>query len=125
MATNINNFHHGALPYFNIKDGAVVCATITGAADVNANGYTVTDGQWLKAVTKVSEGIMRVQLDRTMTGYLYGFSQCNLATTICAGCTAQSLTASGGSTFDFTFYVSGSVTDPDSSVIGIQLILRA
>ena len=125
MATNLNNIHHGAFGYLNQFDGELICARITGAADVNANGYTINDGQWLYSAVKPSEGVLRLKFDRNFTGYVYGFNQCSLLTHVCHGCTAQSLTAAGGSTFDFTFSASGSVSDPDSGVIGIWLVAKA
>lgn len=125
MATVFENYHHGGSLASNHPTAINIYGRVTGAADVNADGYTIQSGRWIKSVTKASEGVMRVTLDRNVTGYVTAWATSSVATMVPCGCTAQSLTAAGGSTFDFTFKVSNSAADPDAAVIGFCITVEA
>jgi hypothetical protein len=93
----------------------------TGAADVQANGYTLNDGaQYVASVARTAEGIARITLRDTYHRFL-GASVVPSIARIPA-ISAQAPQAAGGATVDITFFNdAGAASDPDSAVLYIVL----
>jgi len=92
---------------------------VTGAADVNANGYTVDrGGGYVATVARGGEGVMNVTLRDPWPALLMCAVTISKADTV-PSLSAESVAAS--KTFSVTFTTAGSAADPDSAVIRLLL----
>jgi hypothetical protein len=64
------NYPNGGRVYCNRAEPVNVDFCLTGAADVNANGYTVTDsGGIVSAAAKTAEGDLKITLREPLRGF--------------------------------------------------------
>lgn len=128
MASNgLLNCHQ---PYSNRMQVVMVHGTITGAADVEASGYTVT-GPWTTSATRTAEGLVTVKLNRKFNSILQVIPTIQSSTlgdqlNVYHRTAVTSATASGGATFGLQFVAAddNADTDPDSTTIEFTVIVK-
>jgi hypothetical protein len=106
------------------KAGEVVhTVKITAAADVNANGYTVTDdpANVVASVAKSAEGIAVVTLNQAWVGLSNAIATLSIDDHTV---TLDAEDVDGAKTLTMTFRTGGSDADPDGAVIRLTLFLR-
>lgn len=114
----------GGKMYCNRPQPFTVVAKITAASDVEASGYTVTEGKdYVSAVTRTAEGKAKIALRQSFPRFDgFDLTTDELAST----CTLENDSSSSGSDphLDVRFQSIGTTpadTDPDSAVMIFRL----
>jgi len=99
-------------------------AKVTGAADVQADGYTVNSGSgYISTVTRTAEGEFKCNLADSYAAFLGGNVLIGKDDSV-ARFTAEDVDSATAPYVQFEVFSAGSAADPDSAVMYIELILR-
>lgn len=116
-------FPNSGRMYCNEYFPVAIFGKITAAADVAANGYTVTEGgEFITSVTRTAEGVARILLSDTYNQLLSVQAILSLDD-YTVHYTAEDV---DGSTpyIDLTFRTGAADTDPDSAIIFLAIHLK-
>ena len=116
------NFHR---PSLTTEPGVVtVFCRFTGAADVQANGYTLNDGSaFVTSITRQAEGEFRVLLSNNYSALLGAYCIANVADTI-FHIESEDVDSATTPYVDIIAVTAGSATDPDSDTVYVTLFLK-
>lgn len=114
--------------YSNVRDEVNFYFKATGAADVDASGYTLNWGEGVTSVTKNAEGEVLVTLARTYPSGSLRYANLVLSDTaigVASFTVVKSVDedASGGAQIVFTVN-NGSDVDPDSTVLYGHIVFQ-
>ena len=126
MAINLENL--GASVSTNAAGGVVVGVRFTGAADVDADGFTVNAGNWITSVTKTSEGVATVKFDRNFSDYVSVQANLSVGTPKQSYVASVDLTASGGTEVVIntaTIGTTPALSDADAATISLTALFVA
>jgi hypothetical protein len=114
---------NGGRIYANEAFPVVLFAKITAAADVDANGYTVSNGgEVVTSVAKTAEGKARVTLSDS---YFELLGVCGMVSRTDCDMLYDSEDVNGATPYvDVIFQDAGTDTDPDSATIFLIIFLK-
>lgn len=109
------------LQYASEREVCLILLEFVGAADVAANGYSITHGNGVASVARAAEGVITVTL-RDQYGNLMGvdYDISKDGTTI----TTDAEDVDGAKTITLTCRTGGADTDPDSTTIRLRIWLK-